>query len=159
MSDHSFQPPDRVRHRPPTVEDFPILFRMVAANIPLTEACRKLDIHYYTVQSRLASDKDLANEYMLAKSYRADALAEEAIEIAREVLKGGELKDLDGNLIGGVSAKAGKVAIETYQWAAAQLAPKAWGQSNTKTELTGKDGKDLNAGNSVIIFMLPDNGR
>jgi hypothetical protein len=139
--------------RPPRVEDFPLLFQKISSNVSLAQACRELNLHYYTVQSRLASDKDLAREYMLARAYRGDLLAERALETAEKVLKGGEMPD------GGVDARAGKVAIDTFQWGASQLSPKEWGQSTVRQEVTGKDGKEINIGNQVVVFMLPDNGR
>lgn len=151
MSDVSHAPVSANRHRPPRVEDFPILFRMVAANISLSEACRRLAIHYYTVQSRLSSDPKLAEEYMLARAYRADLLAERVIETAEEVLVGAALPT------GGLDYRAAKVGMEGLQWAAAQLGPKGWGQATLKAEVTGKGGAAI--GNQVVIFMLPDNGR
>jgi hypothetical protein len=144
--------------RAPKVEDFPLLFNLISSNVSLQAACEKLNLHYPTVQSRLSGDKDLANDYMLARSYRADILAERVLETAEEVLKGGKILDIDGTS-GGVEARAGKVAMDGFQWAAAQLGPQKWGQATIKQEITGKDGRDINIGNQVVVFMLPDNGR
>lgn len=133
--------------RAPRVEDWQPIFNMIAEDRSLTEICEELGLHKQTVMTRMHGDEDLERQYLLARAYRADALAEKAIAIAEDVLSGA------------VDAKNARVAAPIYQWAAAQLNPKAWGQTTVRTELTGKDGKELQPGQNVVIFQLPDNGR
>lgn len=137
------------KYRPPRVEDWPKLFELIAEDHSLTVACKMMGLHRHTVEYRIADDAKLSREFMLARASRADALADKAIDIANDILTGGLLCD----------PKDAKIAASIYQWAAAQMAPKSWGQATTRTELTGKDGKDLQLGNNVVIFQLPTNER
>lgn len=133
--------------RAPRAEDWQPIFNMIAADQSLKEICEDLGLHRPTVMTRMHSDPELERQYLLARAFRADTLAEKAIKIAEDVLSGE------------VDAKNARVAAPIYQWAAAQLNPKAWGQSTIRTEITGKDGKELAPGQNVVIFQLPDNGR
>ena len=141
------------RKRPPRLEDFNLIFEMVASNVSLQDACKRLSLHYPTVQSRLTESADLIRQYQLARAYRGELLAEKAIETAQDLID----NNRDEN--GGVEIRAAKTAIETFKWGAAQLDPAKWGQTTVKTEISGPGGKDLNLGPQIVIFQLPDNGR
>lgn len=133
--------------RAPRAEDWQPIFNMIAADTSLTEICEELGLHKPTVMTRMHGDPELERQYLLARAFRADALAEKAIQIAHDVL--------DGT----VDAKNARVAGPIFQWAASQLNPRAWGQSLVRNEITGKDGEALQPGQNVVIFQLPDNGR
>ena len=133
--------------RAPRAEDWQPIFNLIAENHSMVSVCEEMQLHKATVEYRIAEDEDLTRLYMLARARRADALAEKAIETAQDVL--------DGT----VEVARARVALPVFQWAAAQLDPKKWGQSTTKTEITGKDGRELQAGQNVVIFQLPDNDR
>lgn len=133
--------------RAPRAEDWPAIFTGISENRPLKDLCEELGLHRPTVDTRISSDDELSRQWMLARAQRADRLAEKALETA------------DGVLDGTIEPGRAKVALPIYQWAAAQLNPKSWGQSTIKTEVTGKDGAALAPGQNVVIFQLPDNGR
>lgn len=133
--------------RAPRAEDWQPIFNMIASDKSLKDICEELGLHKPTVMTRMHGDEELERQYLLARAFRADALAEKAIAIA------------EGVMDGSVEAKNARVAAPIYQWAAAQLNPRAWGQSLHRTEITGKDGAELQPGQNVVIFQLPDNGR
>ena len=133
--------------RAPRAEDWQPIFNMIATNHDLTTICAEMGLHKPTVMTRMHSDDELERQYLLARAFRADALAEKAIATA------------EGVLDGSIEASKARVALPVFQWAASQLNPKKWGQSLVRTEITGKDGEALQPGQNIVIFQLPDNGR
>lgn len=133
--------------RAPRVEDWPIIFSLLAESTSLSVICDEMGLHKPTVITRISESDLLTRDFTIAQSLRADRMAERAIAAA------------DGVLEGTVDPKLAKVAMPIYQWAAAQLDPSKWGRSLTKTEISGPGGKDLQMGNNVVIFQLPNNDR
>lgn len=136
--------------RAPRVEEWPTFFELIAEGESFVGACKMMGLHRHTVEYRIADDERLIREYMMARASRADTLAEKAIALAERLCPSGDEA---------VKAADVKTAADIFFKAAGQLDPKNWGQASTKTELVGKDGKDLELGNNVIIFQLPANSR
>lgn len=134
-----------LKGRAPRIEDWAEFFELIALNTNMTEACRIMGLHRGTVLTRIENSDDLTRQYLVARARRADELAEKVI-LAADAVIGGTL-----------DPKRASVANDAYRWAASQMNPNAWGQSNSKVELTGKGGKDLVQ--QVVIFQLPDNDR
>lgn len=130
--------------RAPEPEDWDPLFDLVTDGEGIREACLIMGLHYRTVSYRIRSDERLQREFAFAKAAQGDILAHKAINLADDVISGI------------VEPAAAKAAAGILQWGAAQMNQKDWGQSTVRTEVTGKDGKELN---QVVIFSLPDNTR
>lgn len=134
----------RPRLRAPRVEDWDPFFERLANGGKFKVICEQLGLHPATVKNRIAGDEHLQRQLAVAQAIKADDYAEKSIAIA------------DGVVDGLIDTARGRVGIQAYQWAAAQLDPQSWGKS--RVEVTGKDGKDLQM-NNVIVFKLPDNNR
>jgi hypothetical protein len=135
------------RLRAPRIEDWPVIFTLISENAALGTICEEMGLHKATVVNPISESDELTRDFTVAQAMRAEKLAERAIVCA------------DGVLEGTVDPKLAKVAMPIYQWAAAQLDPSRWGRSTTRTEITGLGGKDLQLGNNVVVFNLPENTR
>jgi hypothetical protein len=132
--------------RAPRIEDFVVIWDLIAEGNTLQGACKQLNVHFPTVKNRIAANPDYVSSLAVANSVRADHYAGRAIDIAESLM------DPESE----VKPANAKAALPVFQWAAAQLDPQSWGKS--RVEVTGKDGKDL-PGVNVVVFELPQNGR
>jgi len=99
---------------------------------------------YRSIMRWLNKHEDFRHNYMRAREARADFLAEEALEIIDD--KSQDILDIpeggDTRLITNSAAvQRAKLQFEGRKWAAAQMAPKKWGQQNIVNTLQGADGK------------------
>jgi len=98
---------------------------------------------YSTVMAWLNQDKSFQEQYARAREAQADFLADQCIEIADD--KSQDILDIpDGGdtrlITNSAAVQRAKIQIDARRWKAGQLAPKKWGQQNSKTELVGDGG-------------------
>ena len=138
--------PINKKPRAPRIEDWAIIFSLIAENASLKVICEEMNLHAPTVITRISESNELTRDYNIALGLRAEVMAEKVIALADSVVDG----DTEASVL--------KAVAPIYQWAAAQMDPQKWAKA-TKTEITGANGKDLQLGNNVIVFQLPDNSR
>ena len=112
-------------------EAYSAVIKDIAAGIPLANALGGPSKPGRTLFfARLKEDPALAREYEAAMQMRGQVRVDELLDVNQRLLKG---------LIDPQSAK---VISSNLIWLAGKEAPKTYGEV-TRTELTGKDGKDL----------------
>jgi hypothetical protein len=154
--------PPRKTGRPPTWTP-----ERIAATIPLI--CEKIanrePVHQFAgkdgmpsesvIYEWLAENPAFAERYAHARERAGHRYAFAALEVADNVGKIVMDKDADGNPVPVVlGPDVARIKIDTLKWAAGKFASRLYGDKVTQ-EITGKDGKDLDA----PIIYLPDNGR
>lgn len=112
-----------------------------------------------TVYRWLWKQPEFCQNYARAREYRADYLAEEALAIAdddsKDILQVGEGGDIR-SLTNSAAVQRSKLQFEARKWAAAQMAPKKWGQQNSKFEHTGADGGPMTAIINITSTVKPN---
>lgn len=85
------------------------------------------------------ADHPFYEQYARAREVQAEFLADELIELADD-----DSRDVSGELQmpNGVAVQRSRLKVDTRKWIASKLLPKRYGDK-VQSELTGKDGKDL----------------
>jgi hypothetical protein len=101
---------------------------------------------------RWLRENDVFREkYTMAKQESADALVDEMLDIAddgtNDWMTG---KESEGWKVNGEHVQRSRLRVETRKWISAKLKPKKYGDKMV-SELVGKDGAELKAGNILNI--------
>lgn len=131
--------------RPPkkTSELMEQICSRIADGESLRKICVSIGVNRETVRDWLNKDPQFSGQYARAREEQADLLADQCIEIADD--KSQDILDIpDGGdtrlITNSAAVQRAKIQIDARRWKAGQLAPKKWGQQNSKTELVGDGG-------------------
>lgn len=127
----------------------------IAGGESLRKVCSKQGMpDERSVYRWLWKDEEFCRNYARAREFRADFLAEEALEIAdddsKDILQVGEGGDIR-SLTNSAAVQRSKLQFEARKWAAGQMAPKRWGQQNIKNEVTGEGGGPVKVTVNVML--------
>lgn len=112
-------------------EAYSAVIKDIAAGTPLANALGGKDRPGRTAfYQRLKEDASLAREYDAAMQQRAQVRVDELLDVNQRLLEGR------------IDPASAKVISQNLQWLAAKESPKQYGEV-TRTELTGRDGRDL----------------
>ena len=125
----------------------------------LRSICRDEDMpENRTVFLWLAKHPEFVQQYARAREVQADALFDEALDIAdtpvvgvKTVTKATGVETTEGDMI-----EHRRLQIDTRKWIAGKLRPKKYGD-RSQMEISGPDGGPIQSEATVIV--LPSNGR
>ena len=109
-----------------------------------------------TVFRWLARHQEFCDQYARATECRTNALAEEILEIADDGRNDWVKNQDGGEAYNGDHVQRSKLRVDARKWLMSKMEPKKYGDKITQ-ELTGKDGKDLNTGPTIIFSGAPGN--
>lgn len=144
-------PPD-----PYTPEVAAEILKRLAAGESLLSICKDpLMPHRSTVYEWVLNDRDgFSDKYAQARDVGLDRMADEVVEIAddgtNDWMRSND-PDNPGYQINGEHQARSRLRVDTRKWYLSKLAPKRYGD---KLELSGPDGRSLNAGADAAILGL-----
>lgn len=113
----------------------------IAAGELIVDAAKAENVNPATVWKWAAADESLGKMYALAKEAAADALAFEALRVARDAM------GLDGP-----GVQAARLNVDTLKWAAARRRPKEYGD---KVDVTSGGERLVSAVIALPIEEIP----
>lgn len=126
-----------------TVEIADQICARIAEGESLVSICRSEQMpSTVSVYAWLRLHENFLNRYTIAREDQADTMADEMIEIADDGRNDWMMNNKGEVVFDREHAMRSRLRIETRKWAAAKLKPKKYGDFS-RTEITGKDGKDL----------------
>lgn len=95
--------------------------------------------------------KSFADNYAQAREAQAEKYAAEIIDIADDATQDELFTDEGKRVCNAEFVMRSKLRVDARKWIASKLLPKKYGEKLTQ-EITGKDGKDLPAGQTNVVL-------
>lgn len=122
----------------------------------LRYALKEKDLNSRKFYEWIDSNKDFAKQYARACELRAEAMADELLEISDEKNADAYLDDTGAVKIDGNAIQRSRLKVDTRKWLMAKMAPKKYGDQ-TQIDVTTK-GKEIGNNSIKVEIVKSDEG-